>query len=311
MSAQHDSDPLPYSQIDRSVKPKAALLAGALGVTTQHALGSLVEFWDLCGDPRQLEKLLTDGATAVVLERAEVVRRMQLASGKTADADQLASLGLLEPVGADRFRVRGMSRYLAPIRSRLISREKGRAGGLASAAARKAKNGTAQPAKSLVSGSRPASILVQPDFEQNQTPLDLGSGRVQPESEAAPNLPEASVSGQRSLEEDVRAQAPRPPRKRSAHEDFFVWGQVEASKREPARETESPPSPTVLNAQLKPAADRIGRKGLELAWTKYLDDLGARAKGWPWNFFVSQWERHHNAVAATPMATKEVPCTVL
>lgn len=54
---QADSDPLPYVQVDRSAKPRAALLAGSLGVTPQHALGSLVEWWDLNGDPRECERL--------------------------------------------------------------------------------------------------------------------------------------------------------------------------------------------------------------------------------------------------------------
>ena len=53
MSRQSSSDPLPFVQVDRAVKPKAALLAGIMEVSNQHALGSLVEWWELCGDPRE------------------------------------------------------------------------------------------------------------------------------------------------------------------------------------------------------------------------------------------------------------------
>ncbi len=131
---QENSDPLPYTQVDRAVKPKVALLAGALGITIQHAMGSLVEFWDLCGDPRDLERLVKAGVGEIVLSREDIAGRFALASGgKTVDPGLLAHLGLLEPRGDD-FRVRGMSRYFQPITRRVQAREAASKGGLATAA---------------------------------------------------------------------------------------------------------------------------------------------------------------------------------
>ena len=144
MSQQNDSDPLPYVQVDRAVRPRAALLAGAMGVTVQHALGSLVEWWELCGDPRELERLLSSGIDEVLLTAEEARLRFQLASGHDLDPAKLAALGLLERKG-EQFRVRGMSRYLAPIRKRVAARAVASAGGKASAAARLEANGSAQP----------------------------------------------------------------------------------------------------------------------------------------------------------------------
>lgn len=140
-SDQTDSDPLPYTQVDRAVKPKVALLAGRLGVTTQHALGSLVEFWDLNGDPREIESLLLAGKEEVILKTDEVRRRFLLASGgKDIDPAELATLGLVEPRGAD-FRVRGMSRYFAPLKRRLQARDAAKAGGAARAKGKRGAGG--------------------------------------------------------------------------------------------------------------------------------------------------------------------------
>jgi hypothetical protein len=134
-----ESDPLPYVQVDRAVKPKAALLANALGVTTQHALGSLVEWWELCGDPRELEDIVRatpPGAEpAVVLDPEDAAARFLLASGKPIEPVTLVRLGLLEPAEQGRYRVRGMSRYFAPVKHRIQARQAAKAGGLARAGA--------------------------------------------------------------------------------------------------------------------------------------------------------------------------------
>ncbi len=232
MTENGNSDPLPYTQVDRAVKPKAALLAGAVGISPQHAMGSLVEFWDLCGDPRELERLVADGKHEVMLTVPEVVNRFKLASGVMIDPSLLVSLGLLEHRG-DVFRVRGMSRYFAPIESRVALREKARAGGLASAAARKAKNGTAQPEKSLPLGSGLARTLVEPAPNLNSTNsqsfeagFEAGSSRVQPES----NPPEAAYIVHRSatalLEEAPPSPKPiRPPPLPAAPVDKFADGE--------------------------------------------------------------------------------------
>lgn len=132
MSRQSSSDPLPFVQVDRAVKPKAALLAGKMGVTNQHALGSLIEFWDLCGDPRELEHVVAETLPgeepALVLDRADVELRFELASGHHIEVGVLALAGLVEP-HAKGFRVRGMSRYFDPIQARLRARGAASAGG--------------------------------------------------------------------------------------------------------------------------------------------------------------------------------------
>lgn len=191
---QQNSDPLPYTQVDRAVKPKAALLAGYLGVTVQHALGSLVEFWDLCGDPREIERLVAAGQHEIILTAAEVQTRFAMAAGKPADVSALASLGLLEPKGGDAYRVRGMSRYFTPVERRVQARQAASAGGKASARARKERTGTAQPRSEAgsESGSSAASSAAS---ESLRAPLrerfEVRSSDAEAESNTA-------VSGQRS-----------------------------------------------------------------------------------------------------------------
>lgn len=147
---QSDSDPLPYTQVDRSAKPKATLVAGTINCTPQHALGSLLEYWDLNGDPRDLERILLStpaGEKPVVLVSAEqAATRFRLASGgKEFPAESQVALGLLEQRDGGRFRVRGMSRYFGPVIKRIAARQAAVAGGKASAEKRRAKYGTAQP----------------------------------------------------------------------------------------------------------------------------------------------------------------------
>ena len=192
---QSDSDPLPYVQVDRAVKPKAALLAGALGVTTQHALGSLVEFWDLCGDPRALEAVVEatpDGdEPELVLPRAEIELRFRLASGREATTDTLAAVGLVEPRG-DKARVRGMSRYFDPVRRRVQARHAASAGGKARMAnAARDESGRVLGAGALAGVSAGESAgHTQPETQPpaSRQPADKPSG----------GQPSASPSGQRS-----------------------------------------------------------------------------------------------------------------
>lgn len=146
---EHSSDPLPYTQLDRAVKAVASRLGSVLGVPSQHALGGLAEFWELCGDPRELDRLLERGIREVVLSRDEVMRKFWLGLGlkpTSLTADDLVAFGLLEPrgPGAD-YRVRGMSRYFRVIEARRHKRMAGSAGGKASAKVRAEKYGTAQP----------------------------------------------------------------------------------------------------------------------------------------------------------------------
>lgn len=181
---ERDSDALPFTQVDRAVKAKAAVLASAIGINYQQALGSLIEFWDLNGDPREIEKLIANDVHEVVLDGREVALRFKIASGQDVDVQVLTRTGFLEPIG-DRFRVRGMSRYFKPVEKRVMRRKLGSIAGLASAEARKTKYGSAQPSALLVD-----QTATNAEPTPNQT-------RTKPEPNAEPNgNPE--VRGQRS-----------------------------------------------------------------------------------------------------------------
>jgi hypothetical protein len=145
---EESSDPLPYTQLDRAVKATAGRLAAKLKITSQHALGGLAEFWELCGDPRDLERLLDQGVREVVFPRAEVMRHFALGMGvdcSLLQAEDLVAFRLLEPRPNDSFRVRGMSRYFKVLEARRHKRAAGAAGGKKSAQVRAEKYGSAQP----------------------------------------------------------------------------------------------------------------------------------------------------------------------
>ncbi len=194
MRPEDSSDPLPFTQIDRAVKPKAATLAGAIGVSPQHAIGSLVEFWDLCGDQRDIAKLIQDGKTEVVLSGPDVSMRFALASGKTIAPEMLVAIGLLEPRGAD-YRVRGMSRYFRPIKRKIQLREAGSIGGQVNAAKATRINGKfAKTAATVVDGadvgvkvehdSTIATGLIQAQTKQDSKhPPSISSSSDQPISQ--------------------------------------------------------------------------------------------------------------------------------
>ncbi len=193
---QANSDPLPYTQVDRAVKPKATLLAAMMKSTTQHALGSLVEFWDLNGDPREIETLVLAGKRTVVLNRDEVRRRFRLASGHDIDPDDLRSLGLLEAIDGN-FRVRGMSRYFAPVERRLQARLAASMGGKASAEARKTATGTAQPRSSVGSGAVREPLKRTPKRPRSEPRSDAEAApEAAPKREATQR---SAVSGQLQL----------------------------------------------------------------------------------------------------------------
>ena len=98
---------LPYVQVHRSSAAPAADIAAVLGVSHQHARGSLVAFWERLSDRR----LLT-GKTEIVLDEATTRLRLRLAFGLEVDPSLLVVAGFLE-TRPDGYRVRGMSRQLA------------------------------------------------------------------------------------------------------------------------------------------------------------------------------------------------------
>lgn len=204
MSRNDSSDPLPFTQVDRAVKAKAAVLASAIGINYQQALGSLIEFWDLNGDPREIEKLVANDVHEVVLDGREVALRFKIASGQDVDVQVLTRTGFLEPIG-DRFRVRGMSRYFKPVEKRIMRRKLGSIAGLASAESRKTKYGSAQPGVVLVD-----QIPTKPEPNLEPTPNQT---RTKPEPNAEPkgNLEDR---GQRT--ESLKTAPKQPARDRDS-----------------------------------------------------------------------------------------------
>ncbi len=165
-----DNEPLPFIKLDRTFRAKASALSEPLGVSWQHVTGAMGFFWELCGEPRVLEQLLAKGVREIVLPRDTVARRLRLAFGKDIAPEVLVDAGLLEPRDGDTFRVKGMSRFFDVIEARLLARDKGARGGRASAAARRGKGGSAQPARTNTgrSGSRSESAApsAQPQLKQ-------------------------------------------------------------------------------------------------------------------------------------------------
>lgn len=204
MSRQSSSDPLPYVQLDRASKPKAALLASLLGVTTQHAVGSMVEWWDLCGDPRELEAIVAQTPEgerpAVILSADDVALRFRLASGKDIEPVALVRLGLLE-VKPGGFRVRGMSRYFAPIERRLQARRAAVNGGKARAGAPRVGGRFAAPTVPEAAGAPAGGSagVTPPAHQPTHQPLTSRP----PADAPADHQPGTSPSGQRSAVSDV------------------------------------------------------------------------------------------------------------
>lgn len=272
------SDPLPYTQVDRAVKPVAyGPLASMLGTTPQHALGSLIEFWDLNGDPREIEALILAGKHEVVLTAERAKLRFRIASSKDVEPDQLEELGLLEKV-ADGYRVRGMSRYFAPVESRLKARDAARIGGLASARARKAKNGSAQPQKhenGSVGGSEPVRGTVREAFESRFGAASEVVGPTGNRPEAADSVHRTSDSGQR----------PDP----LTGDEFFI--SFNDLKRRVGHVAEHPPqglSGWFSGCILELNGD-VGR--LLLAVERFVVDPHWSALGAPFSAFRKQWPK--------------------
>jgi hypothetical protein len=294
---QSDSDPMPYGQVDRAVKQTAAMIGERLGVTFQHALGGLVQFWELNGDPRELEALLELGKQEVVLPREQVARRFTLAMAvDTAriDPDDLHELRIVER-RSDGYRVRGMSRYFKPLVGRVAKRLAGRAGGLASAEARVKKHGSAQPSRSGAA-SGPASVGASESASG-----DASSRRSTPE--AAPNT---AVSGQRSAVSGqpletappspigIAIVAPDTPRATWLSYDFWRWAQ---SKRIAAGFiAEKPPrnldiwwSEVLMTA--KGDVDRVCDAFEEFGQSEHWE-----SEKFPFRAFMSQWASYAPAV---------------
>ena len=294
---QSSSDPLPYVQVDRAVKPRAAMLADTIGVSRQHAMGSLIEWWDLCGDPRELERIVEQTPPgeepAVILTADDAALRFRLASTREVEPITLARIGLLEELGGGRFRVRGMSRYFDPVIRRVQAREAAAKGGKASVETRRKSTGSAQPAggRGSAGGSEVASEVAQatteaePKRNRSDNRSDNRSGtEATTEAEPKPSGQRSAVSGQLFA---VAAAGP------ASIDDFWPAAQDERT-RVAGLVRETPPHPRDLSAWQSEAMSEVGGD-LSRLWQGYLAFLAdpfwrldAKRKC-AWRGWVLQW----------------------
>lgn len=275
---QRESDPLPYLQVDRSVLPAAGQLASLLGVTRQHALGALIEFWGLCARPRDLEKIVKDtpeGETPKVVVSAQTLElRFKLASGANVSTDVLVELQLVEPQ-ADGYRVRGLSRYFEAIQERLANRRSAAKGGARSAT---------QP---RVGGRFTARSVESPS----------GHRAVTERTTERPPSKRTEDRGQRSEDRDQRTDTDLSSgqiRKQSLQEQ--VWEECCISRAVHLRalgldEEDQQVAPQKVNTLLARAASKLstGVADLVPVWEQYLEwvDGANLDPPWPIEVFVS------------------------
>lgn len=261
MANKGNSDPLPFTQVDRSVKPKAALLAGMLGVTNQHALGSLIEWWELFGDPREIERLIGEGISDIIVSPEEAERRFRIASGKAVTAADLVALGLLAE-HENGVRVRGMSRYFEPVLRRLQAREAAAKGGKISAARRSEGAQASRLPSAQAAGDGRAAPPPQEAVERRatQSPENRDSTTCVGVSGAATRAPVPEIE----LAERASAEATEGRR-----------FQGETSRSEPKQAGE--PFAKAADANRLSAADL---SGIENVWRSCASTFGAAHLEW-------------------------------
>lgn len=232
------SDPLPYLRVDRAATPLASALATWMSVTQQHALGSLVIFWRLCADPRDLERLVLAGKTDFVIDADRLLLLFEIASGKKVPLDVLLALGVAAVTDeAGQYRVRGMSRNIEPIAERIRRKHVGVAGGKASAAARKRATGSAQPRSGP--GSTNVRTTPEPGVQQTFDGPEQTLNHSRTSAEPAPNL---EVRDQRSESlEATTLSSGKPP---------------DPVEPEPPAPVELPPPPPAPEPEPPPVPDR-------------------------------------------------------
>ncbi|PZR07061.1 MAG: hypothetical protein DI536_28815 [Archangium gephyra] len=323
------SDPLPYVQVDRAVRTSVvAPLAGVMNVTPQHVLGSLVQWWEMCGRPADLERIVNETPAgtepSVVLAEDTVRRRFHLASGHQVDPALLVELGLLEPAksaddGAPMFRVRGMSRYFGPIKRRLQAREAAKLGGRARAsAAREGGRFASKAPETRVSAPQPNH---QPNA--SRPPADAPPG-VQP-SDQHSGQRSADRSTSLSYESDVGADAPRSaapgpevplvdeqtaPDVAEGARGFWSAFQ-ELRKRALGAVREKEPHPRSLGNWWSHALSEVGgdERRLWRAAELFVVDKHWRSQGAPWAGFAGpsgQWEQFATRASIKPATNPNV-----
>lgn len=299
MRTQGSSDPLPYVEVDRSAHAKAAQLADAIDVSRQHALGSLVEFWSICGEPRELERIVQatpDGEEpAVVFDEEGVRERFKIASGRDVSIKVLEIIRIVakHPGG---WRVRGMSRFFNPVAKRLQARDAASKGGKASAERRAKEHGSAQP---RVRASLPERLKVAqapPEPELEAAPKRARSGS---EAESNPSGQRSADSGQ-LLGEEAPPALPPPPRR--VHivegdlpdgEAFFDWCQVDVrEKRLGLVRERRKQSSEDLEMWFRTAALAVNGdiQRLQRGYERFSIEPYWREKGAPWPGWLEQWE---------------------
>lgn len=177
MSADEIDMQFPYIQIHRSVAAKAAMLAARTGVEYFKLRGVLDCWWESMADRRILAKAVSEGGVMLTADQVEQAVSKPC-DGKITPADMVAA-GFLEP-RADRFRARGMSRYIEAENTRLTRKQPG---------SNRGPTGVRPP-------SDPPPTLVQPGSDQGPTRqtrderLETRDERLETKEEEALPLPE-------------------------------------------------------------------------------------------------------------------------
>ena len=320
------SDPLPYVQVDRAVRTSVVSpLAGVMGTTPQHALGSLVTWWEMCGRPADLERIVLatppGKEPAVVLPEDTVRRRWHLASGKEVDPALLVELGLLEAAdnetGGPSFRVRGMSRYFGPIRRRLQAREAAKLGGKARAKAPRQGGRFASSSATLTASEdqptdQPSTSRPPADAPPGNQPSDQHSGqRTADNGQSSSSEEEGAVpveaNGKPAYQFAVVA--PDKPVEQWTKEDFWLW--AEAKRREVALPGEKWPKPHALAGWWREAT--AGDRTVEHLREAYYRFAGSphwqkATPPLPFAGFMSQWRAFLPPVAASGPGSTPCAC---
>lgn len=267
-----DSDLLPFVQVHRSALSRAPLLANALGCSTQHALGALVQFWALISDPRELEASLAatpEGEEpAIILDLADLQLRWKLSAGLDVQPEVLERLGFIERLDGEptRYRIRGLGRYLDAVRRRRALRAAGRKGG------RPSKASTLSEAKRV-------------GAENGPDPFEDGKGRdeqtdgPQPNDEKPP-FPNPTSEGveKKGLESLVAENGPDPFRSRKGQE---------TKRREERGDIDR--SRSSLRRSRSPSAWESAWKQMQAERLERLEEVGVErpTEGWPTQEFAA------------------------
>lgn len=289
MTREEEIDPqLPYIQVHRSVGAKAAQLAPVLNVSYQHARGSLEVFWEGLADRRVLLRALQLPQPAIILSGSECRLRLQLAFGLEVDLALMMSVGFLEELGENKYRVRGMSRYLyAEIRRQEEAQANSARGKKRAATARRDARGrlvagapagddSSQPPADIQppAGER---LVTTPAGDQPATSKETRDERLEVRSKSKKPPPYPPPPSQKSSE---------PP----ADEDdgnfsAAFWDATQDIREEEGLARERDP-PGEFKSKVSSAEREVGLDGLMRAFRRYLQDPDFAPSGWPMGVFL-------------------------